>query len=131
MPNAATIIVHWQATGEASKMLHTITEPKVAKDTQGEVEVIFGMSPTNEAIGFKKGQKPSYTITFNAPVLEGTQEHDWDDAADAFQTGELTIEKGDKAHIYTCMVETAEEDVDDKRTSTLNVTIKASGRRAA
>lgn len=131
MANQATTLVHWQPDGGSSIMLHTITEPKVAKAAQGEKEALFGMSPTRESFGFKKGQKASYTVTFNAPVMEGNQEYNWDDGADNDVEGKLTIETADRAHVYSCIVQSCEEDTDDKQTTMWNVTLLAKYRRSA
>ena len=89
-------------------------------------------TPTDEPIGWREGQKPDYTITFTAPVMDtGSQEVDWDTEAANQAEGELQIEKGSTGivHSYTSRVVSCEETIDAGRNAVWNVTLRATVRR--
>lgn len=126
MANQAKSKVFWDG-----QLLHWISNPQVSANNPQETEPIRGMSPTDEPVGWRKGQKADYTITFNVPIIDGSQEVDWDDLAEQDAHGKLQIEKGSSGivHTYDCVVVSCEEATDEGRNATWNVTLRASSRR--
>ena len=127
MANQAKSKIFWKG-----QLLHEISEPQISANNPAETEPIRGMSPTDEPIGWREGQKPDYTITFTAPVMDtGSQEVDWDTEAANQAEGEFQIEKGSTGivHSYTSRVVSCEETIDAGRNAVWNVTLRATVRR--
>ena len=127
MANQAKSKVFWKG-----QLLHEISEPQISANNPAETEPIRGMSPTDEPVGWRVGQKPDYTITFTAPVMDTSeQEVDWDTEAASQASGAFQIEKGSTGivHEYEARVISCEESLDANRNAQWSVTLRAKRRR--
>lgn len=126
MANQAKAKVFW-----SGQLLHVISNPDVSANIPQDTQPLRGMDPSDEPYGWQVGQKPDFTITFTAPVMDGSQEVDWATAAANLEHGKLQIEQGSTGmvSIYDCVVTGCEPKVDEGRNVTWNVTLRASTRR--
>jgi hypothetical protein len=119
MPTTAQMTYYW-----CGKILHRISAPNISKIAQGDVEVLFGMSPTNDPIGYRQGQHPAHSISFTTPVFTTDPEVDWELEARIHFEGFFTEAGGVRPRSFHMKVESAEGSVDDKRNKTLSVVLK-------
>jgi hypothetical protein len=119
MPTAAKMTYYWNG-----KILHRIGPPSFSKIAQGDVEVMYGMSPTDEPIGFRVGQHSAFSATFTTPVFTEEPEVDWEALARVHAEGNLTEAGGIRPRTFKMKVESAEGSPDDKRNKNLTVVMK-------
>jgi len=118
MANTAQFTYYWNG-----KPLHRIGAPSISATGQGDVEVLFGMSPTNDPIGFRQGQHPSYSISFSQPVFSDEPEVNWRSAAWTHEEGNFTVAGGPVVESYKVKVARCEPKGDEKRGQTWDVTL--------
>jgi hypothetical protein len=120
MVNAAKMTYYWNG-----KILHRIGPPNFSKIAQGDVAILYGMSPTNDPIGFAEGQHSAFSVTFTTPVFRDIEpEVDWDLLARTHVEGVLTEAGGIRPKSWKMKVESAEGNPDDKRNKALTVIMK-------
>jgi len=128
--NVATALCYWNA-----QMLTQLSEPQISKATGGEVETWHGMHPDGRALGFRTGQKATYTITFTTPKLaiEANQEVDWQTLADNHTEGVFEVAPlgGGTGDSHECKVVSCELGVDKNRSMDWTVVLASLGKIGA
>lgn len=89
--------------------------------------VIRGITPDKLAIGFRKGQKPNYSITFDYEVLESNIDPaNWEQLKRTQEEFDLSRDFDAESEIYDpCMVADVSGPTDDDGATVKTVTILA------
>ena len=108
------------------QILHNIEGVNVSRAGGGESTPIRTITPSRTPIGWRHGQKPDYTITFNVALLDSGLEVDWK-ALEESKTEFTFVERTDISfRTFTqAVVQSVESTTDENNAVTWAVTIAA------
>jgi len=106
------------------QILHNVEGLAINKAGGSESVPIRTITPSRQPIGWKHGQKPDYTITFNVQLLDSGLEVDWMALNDS--KAEFTFTERTDSWFRTfslCVVQSCESTTDENNSPTWAVTI--------
>ncbi len=121
MGNAAYAVYEYNG-----QILNNIEGVSISRAGGGESVPIRTITPSREPIGWRHGQKPDYTITFNVVLTDDTLEVDWK-AREEDKTEFTFNERLDAfSRIFEkCVVQSVESSTDENNAVTWAVTVAA------
>lgn len=89
-----------------------------------------GLTPSRTPLGFRKGQKPDFTLTWSYPVMEGVPEFDYEAMWEDEEEFDLATELDAESKLYNpVMITDIGEAWDDDGVATRSVTAMALRRK--
>lgn len=120
MGNAAYAVYEYNG-----QILHNIEGVSISRAGGGESTPIRTITPARAPIGWRHGQKPDYTITFNVALLDEAVEVDWKALEDSKE--EFTFNERIDAFFRIfekCVVQSVESSTDENNAVTWAVTVQ-------
>ena len=121
MGNAANAVYEYNG-----QILHNIEGVSISRAGGGESTPIRTITPSREPIGWRHGQKPDYTISFNVALMDDGLEVDWKSLEETKTEFEF-VERTDIAFrtFRRAVVQSVESSTDENNAVTWAITIHA------
>ena len=119
MGNAAYAVYEYNG-----QILNNIEGVSISRAGGGESVPIRTITPSREPIGWRHGQKPDYSISFNVVLTDDTLEVDWKALEDTKSEFTFSERIDAKFRLFSaCVVQSVESSTDENNAVTWAITI--------